>query len=131
MAGRGRGRGGRGNQAQQSEMAEMRRMIEDLSRAVQTLQRRERAEARMEIPEGDCEPFDIPEGSLEGEDMEGEEENPFHGAEHMGHLDQGRLEDRLVHALDLHVGGIKIEIADFFGKMHAEDYLDWEASLEN
>ncbi|KAG5535687.1 hypothetical protein RHGRI_023449 [Rhododendron griersonianum] len=36
----------------------------------------------MEIPEGSRDPFDIPEGSLEDEDMEGEEENPFHDAEH-------------------------------------------------
>lgn len=33
-------------------------------------------------------------------------------------------------ALDLNGAGIKIEVADFFGQMHAEDYLDWEASLE-
>lgn len=29
-----------------------------------------------------------------------------------------------VQALDLNVGGIKRQIADFFGEMHAEDYLD-------
>lgn len=32
--------------------------------------------------------------------------------------------------LDLNGGGIKIDIAEFFGKMHLEDYLDREASLE-
>lgn len=106
-------------------------MIEDLSRAVQTLQRRERAEACMEIPEGSRDPFDIPEGSLEDEDMEGEEENPFHDAKHAGHLNRGGLEARLVDALELNGGGIKIEVAGFFREMHAEDYLDWEASLEN
>ena len=109
----------------------MRRMIEDLSRAVQTLQRRECAEARMEIPEDNRDPFDIPEGSLEDEDIEGEEENPFHGVKHVDNLNRGGLEERLLHALNLNGGGIKIEVADFFGKMHAEDYLDWEASLEN
>lgn len=97
----------------------MKRMIEDLSRVVQTLKRRECTEARMEIPEGSGDPFDIPEGSLEDEDMEGEEENPFHDAEHTGHLNRGGLEARLVHALELNGGGIKIEVADFFGKMHA------------
>lgn len=85
----------------------------------------------MEIPEGNHEPFDIPEGSLEDEDMEGEEENPFHDAEHTGQLNRGGLEARLVHALELHVGGIKIEVVEFFWKLHAEDYLDWEATLEN
>ena len=44
MVGRGRGRG-RGNQAQQTELAEMCPMIEDLSRAVQALQRQEPAVA--------------------------------------------------------------------------------------
>nr|CAD1821732.1 unnamed protein product [Ananas comosus var. bracteatus] len=44
---------------------------------------------------------------------------------------RGGLEEQLLHALDLNSGGIKIEVADFYGKMHAEDYLDWEASIEN
>ena len=54
MVGRGRGRG-RGNQPQQIELAELRRMVEDLTRAVQALQRQEPVEARMENPEGDHE----------------------------------------------------------------------------
>jgi hypothetical protein len=33
-------------------------------------------------------------------------------------------------ALDLNGGGVKIEVADFFGKMHVDDYSDWDASLE-
>lgn len=37
----------------------------------------------------------------------------------------------IVRALDLNGGKLTIEVADFIGKMHAEDYLDWEASLEN
>lgn len=64
----------------------------------------------MEIPEGSRDPFDIPEGSLEDEDMEGEEENPFHDAEHAGHLNQGGLEARLVHALELNVGELKLKM---------------------
>ena len=38
MAGRAKGRG-RGNQEQQTELIELRRMVEDLSQAVQALQR--------------------------------------------------------------------------------------------
>ncbi|KAF8397000.1 hypothetical protein HHK36_018638 [Tetracentron sinense] len=61
----------------------------------------------------------------------GEEENPFHDHGHRDNVERGGLEERLVRALDLNNRGIKIEVADFFGKMCAEDYLDWEASLEN
>lgn len=32
--------------------------------------------------------------------------------------------------LNLSGGGIKIDVSNFFGQMHAEDYLDWEVSLE-
>ena len=76
MVGRGRGQG-RGNQPQQTELAELRRMVEDLTRAVQALQRQEPVEARMENPEGDHE-------QLENLDLEIDEEledvNPFHEA---------------------------------------------------
>ncbi|KAF7119803.1 hypothetical protein RHSIM_Rhsim13G0121300 [Rhododendron simsii] len=102
MVGQGRGRGGRGNQAQQTEMAKKRPA---------TLLTYRKVVLRMKTWK--------------------EEENPFHDAEHTGHLNRGGLEARLVHALKLNGGGIKIEVADFFGKMHAEDYLDWEASMEN
>lgn len=44
-------------------------------------------------------------------------------------IKQNELEDKLVHTLDLN-GGIRIEVADFFGKMHAENYLNQESSLE-
>ncbi|EOY26100.1 DNA/RNA polymerases superfamily protein [Theobroma cacao] len=74
MVGRARGRG-RGNQPQQAELAEMRRMIDDLTRAVQALQRQEPVEARMENPEGDHNPLEIHD--LEDDD-EFENENPFH-----------------------------------------------------
>ncbi|KAL5846324.1 hypothetical protein ACOSQ3_009848 [Xanthoceras sorbifolium] len=43
-----KGRGVRGNQNQQVEVAELRQMIEDLSRAVQALQRQKRVGAHME-----------------------------------------------------------------------------------
>ncbi|KAF2310450.1 hypothetical protein GH714_010739 [Hevea brasiliensis] len=49
MVARGRGRG-KGNQPQQVELAEMQRMIEDLTQAIQALQREEPVEAEMEIP---------------------------------------------------------------------------------
>nr|CAD1817170.1 unnamed protein product [Ananas comosus var. bracteatus] len=169
MVGRSRGRE-RGNQGQQADMAEMRCMIEDLSRAVQALQRQEPVVARMENPEGDHSPVDMLEGSLEDETNQEDFENPFHDSgttsnavnpegDHSpvdmleGSLEdetnqedfenpfhdsgtasnavRGGLEERLLRALDLNGGGIKIEVADFHGKMHAEDYLDWEASIEN
>ena len=129
MVGRGRGRGrGRGNQPQQTELAELRRMVEDLTRAVQALQRQELMEARMENPEGDHE-------QLENLDLEIDEEledvNPFHEAGPANYAARGGLEQRLLHAIDLNGGGIKLEVADFHGKLHAEDYLDWEANLDN
>ncbi|CAL8177990.1 unnamed protein product [Prunus armeniaca] len=131
MVGRARGRG-RGNQAQHIEMAEMRRMMEDLSRAVQALQRQERADAYMEIPERNRGPLHIPEGGGEDEyEDETDVDNLFHEAGNHGGGHRGGLEERLVRALDLNGGGIKIEVVDFYGKMHVEDYLDWEASLEN
>jgi hypothetical protein len=41
------------------------------------------------------------------------------------------LEEQLVRAVDLNGGGIKTKVvADFLRKKHAEDHLDWEASLE-
>lgn len=35
-----------------------------------------------------------------------------------------------MHALEINGGRIKTQV-DFHCKMHVEDYLDWEASLEN
>ncbi|KDP37776.1 hypothetical protein JCGZ_06455 [Jatropha curcas] len=58
MVGRSKGRG-RGNQPQQDEKAEIRRMIEDLTRAVQASQRQEPVEARMETPEGNHQNLDF------------------------------------------------------------------------
>jgi hypothetical protein len=40
------------------------------------------------------------------------------------------LEERLVRALDLSMVGVKVEVAEFYGDMHAEDYFDWEANVE-
>lgn len=39
------------------------------------------------------------------------------------------MEERIVCALDLNNGGIKIEVADFLGRLHAGDYLDWGSKL--
>ncbi|CAL9028321.1 unnamed protein product [Prunus brigantina] len=84
MVGRARGRG-RGNQAQHTQMAEMRRIMEDLSRAVQALQRQERADVYMEIPEHNRKPLHIPEGGGEDEyEDETEVDNPFHEAGNHG-----------------------------------------------
>nr|CAD1844163.1 unnamed protein product [Ananas comosus var. bracteatus] len=134
MAARGRGgHGGRGQQAQLAEIVELRCTVEDLSRVVRTLQRRENAAGRREALDGDRDPFGTPEGSLEDEEHTDfrEDINPFHGHGFREEQECGiGLEDRLVRALDLNGAGIKIEVADFFGQMHAEDYLDWEASLE-
>ncbi|KAJ0021768.1 hypothetical protein Pint_31982 [Pistacia integerrima] len=69
------------------------------------------------------------------EDLETEEEiedvNPFHEDGPTNRAARSGLEERLSHALDLNGGGVKIEVADFHGKLHTEDYLDFEASLEN
>ncbi|KAJ8752005.1 hypothetical protein K2173_001031 [Erythroxylum novogranatense] len=111
MVGHDRTRG-RGNQDNQGEMAEL------------------RLAARMEIPEGDHDPSDVPEGSLEAETTDSVDDNPFHVAGPAKNVVRGRLEERLVDALELNGGGIRVEVAYFHGKMHVEDYLDWEASLE-
>ena len=67
---------------------------------------------------------------LEAEDVV-EDENPFYDAGAANGMARGGLEERLLHALDLNGGGIKVDVADFYGKVHAEDFLDWESSLEN
>ncbi|KAF8369550.1 hypothetical protein HHK36_032429 [Tetracentron sinense] len=82
----GRGRGGRMNQTQQGEMVEMRRMIEQLAREVQNLQRKERAEAQMKVPEGNRKPSDLPEGDSEEDIQEVFEENPFNGPDSRSNL---------------------------------------------
>ena len=130
MVGCGRGRG-RGNQAQQTELAQMRHLIEELSRAVQALQRQEPVEARMEIPKGDHDPLDMLEGGLKDNSDDRFDENPFHDAGPVNNAVRGRLEEQLLYSLDLNGGHIKVEVADFHGKMHAKDYLGWEATEEN
>lgn len=79
----------------------------------------------MESLEGNHNPLDMSEGDLEGEHVDGVDKDPFHDAGV-----RGGFEECLAHALDLN-GGIKIEVVDFYEKMHVEDYLDWEASLDN
>ncbi|KAI5317791.1 hypothetical protein L3X38_037498 [Prunus dulcis] len=76
-------------------MTEMRRIMEDMSRGMQALQGQEFMDAYMEILE--C---------------------------NHGDGDRGGVEERLVIALGLNSGGIQIEVADFYGNMHVEDYLD-------
>lgn len=66
----------------------------------------------------------IPKGGLDNDEEIDLEEvyKPFHGQAPSEELERGGgQEERLVQALDLN-GGIKIEVVDFFGKMHAEDY---------
>ncbi|KAJ0052151.1 hypothetical protein Pint_01089 [Pistacia integerrima] len=86
-------------------------------------------ETGMENPEGDHEQLESQE------DLETEEEiedvNPFHEAGPANRAARTGLEERLLHARDLNGGVVKIEVADFHGKLHTEDYLDFEASLEN
>nr|CAD1835711.1 unnamed protein product [Ananas comosus var. bracteatus] len=108
MVGRGRGRG-RGNQGQQADMAEMRCMIEDLSLAVQALQRQEPVVARMENPEGDHDPVDMPEGSLEDETNQEDFENPFI-----------MLELQVTRALHFNGGReLKSNVCDKYEKFHS------------
>lgn len=57
---------------------------------------------------------------LEDED-ETEEVNPFHEVGIANQAAQGGLEEWLLHSLDLNGAGIKIEVANFHGKLHAED----------
>ena len=66
----------------------------------------------------------MPESGLEDETDDEEDENPFHDVGLIHHLVGGGLEERLIHGLDLNSGEIKIEVADFLGKLHVEDYLD-------
>ena len=35
-----------------------------------------------------------------------------------------------MHALELIGGGLKIQVDDFQGELHTENYWDWEATLE-
>lgn len=53
-----------------------------------------------------------------------EEITLFHDVRPIEHATRGKLEDQFVHTLELNGEGIKIVVADFFGKMHVEDYLD-------
>lgn len=80
--------------------------------------------AWMVILEGNYKPWHILKGGLEDENDEMEEKNLFHDVRPIEHATWGRLEDRLVHTLELNGEGIKIVVADYFGKMHVEDYLD-------
>ena len=112
MVGCARGHG-RGNQGQQADMAEMQHMIEDLSQVVQALQRQERMAACMENLEGDHDPIDMSEGGLEDETNMEDFDNPFPDAGAVDNVMRGRLEERLIHALYLNYGRIKIEVVDF------------------
>ncbi|EOY20548.1 Uncharacterized protein TCM_011944 [Theobroma cacao] len=82
----------------------------------------------MENLEGDHNPLEIQD--LENDD-EFEIENPFPEDGHANQATRVGLEGQLLHALDLNGGGIKIKVTDFHGKVHAKEYLDWEASLKN
>lgn len=116
LRGRGRGRGGN------NDFNELRTLIEGMSLQLQTLERRERAEARME---GRRNPLDSPEGLSEEDEHDEDANRVVHGPQ------QGKLEDRLIKALDLNSGGVRVEVSDMTGRMHADDFLDWEASIEN
>nr|CAD1818628.1 unnamed protein product [Ananas comosus var. bracteatus] len=85
----------------------------------------------MENPEGDHGPLDMPKGSLEDTTNQEDFENPFHDARTANNAVRSGLEERLLHALDLNSSESKIEVADFYENMHTEDYLDWEASIDN
>lgn len=63
-------------------------------------------------------------GGLEDENDDMEEITLFHDVRPIEHATRGKLEDWFVHTLELNGEGIKIVVADFFGKMHVEDYLD-------
>ncbi|EOY17149.1 DNA/RNA polymerases superfamily protein [Theobroma cacao] len=82
----------------------------------------------MENPEGDHNPLEI--HNLEDDD-EFENQNPFHEDGPANQAARVGLEGQLLHALDLNGGGIRIDVIDFHEKFHAEEYLNWEASLEN
>ncbi|GKV51080.1 hypothetical protein SLEP1_g57758 [Rubroshorea leprosula] len=78
---------------------------------MQALQRQEPMGARIEMPEGDHNPADKPESSLEDESVDGRDDNPFHEAGTANQAVRGGLEERLIHALDLieEEGGDTIE----------------------
>ena len=66
----------------------------------------------------------ILKGGLEDENDDLEEITLFHDVRPIEPATRGKLEDWFVHTLELNGEGIKIVVADFFGKMHVEDYLD-------
>ena len=78
----------------------------------------------MESSKGDHRQLEILE-NLELED-ELENMNPFLKIGSVNRVAQGGLEKRLLHALDLNGGRVKVNIVNFNGKMYAEDCLDWK-----
>lgn len=56
----------------------------------------------------------------------------FNDVRQRNKIEQSGLEDKLVHDLDWNRERIKIEVANYFQKIHDEHYdLGWEASLGN
>ena len=106
-------------------------MIKDLLQAVHALQPQERMGTCMEILEGEHNLFDMLKGGPKANSVMEKMKTPLMMLEPQISVAWGRLEEQLASALDLSGGGIKIEVSDFYERMHAEDYLDWEASLEN
>ena len=86
----------------------------------------------MEILEGGRKLRNQLEGDFEEEFKEIEDnKNPFHAPVYCDQTEHGGHADRLVRALDLNIEGVRNEILDFHGKMHVENFLDWESNLEN
>lgn len=67
----------------------------------------------------------MPEGGFENEEI-----NPFHYTIHVENEVHGGSQNRLVRAFELNCGGIKIEVTNFYGKMHSKDYFDREDNSE-
>ena len=88
---------------------------------MQALQWQEPTVAHMEDPEGNLNPLDMPKCGLKNDFDEVKDENLFHDAGIVYNAVGGRLEDRLLHALNLDGGWVKVKIATFYEKMHVED----------
>ncbi|KDP42711.1 hypothetical protein JCGZ_23651 [Jatropha curcas] len=81
----------------------------------------EPVEARMEILEGNHKQLKVQE-DLEIDEIK--DVNPFHEVGPANRAALSGLEELSLHALDLNVEGMKIEVADLHGKLHAADYLN-------
>lgn len=114
----------RGNQANQGEMGALRRQLKELKLEMRNLWCDWRVEGWDDGANGDHNFHSDPsEGEIDEFVREEELHVPRHGPMPPEH---GGFVKRLVHAFESNNVGVRIDVADFMGCIHPEDYLDWE-----